>query len=803
MGSARLGSARLGSARLGSARLGSARLGSAILLAFFISHCTGDESSPAPDTGAGISSDATTRGFALSEGSGDSELFYCDPPGTDARFHWQLEGSGANPEPDCDGSGAPCPPVTNHGSTYDASGRLAAARTFDGSSWIDLGDAGAANGSPGTISLWFNRADAVGGQFLAGRIEAVEPYRGWMIGFDADNRLAFTLQHDNDTGAGADALIVRTPNAVIDTADWHHVMVSWSWGPGGAMLADDVVMTLDGTAIVLDVVSNTLANTIATAAPMTLGARRFDASGAAVTGTPSGYEPDYFNGQIDDVRFFDHALRAPEAANLQGVRLDADPRQCGTCDNTCVSGFACVDGACTAPSCPTGLQLWLDFEEGDGRQVYGRIADDMSLPSRVLSAAIDERHWPSFDPLDTPFVDSPLGGESAFRFNGTAGLTLQNAAGDIYALNDHSFSQGLTLSMWVRPETGAADTMLISSIEPDGDELGWYLGLDSSRQLVFISRDSATTYVQVRSTGTLSVDQWTHVVFTFSEFGPASGAFYLGGVSSLLIEDHNTALSEPPVYVPVVLGGRTGDTDVFVGAIDRVLVMSSGLAATQVAPLANAASSIDACAPSHELGCSEGSGSCDGWSITGCETNLAGEGSGIVGWVECNSCGVFGPSCDQGHVVDPFAQENCDTPADDDGDGDINCDDSDCVGFAFCAGNVEWCFDGIDNDGSGGIDCADSACADDYYCSTRETDCGDGIDNDGDFLIDQGIDTDFDGIWETDPDPDCYERFATGLSYEICDDRISNNGTAISTATIQIVNSRSAASLGKGIVSTA
>ena len=41
-----------------------------------------------------------------------------------------------------------------------------------------------------------------------------------------------------------------------------------------------------------------------------------------------------------------------------------------------------------------------------------------------------------------------------------------------------------------------------------------------------------------------------------------------------------------------------------------------------------------------------------------------------------------------------------------DGDGDVDCADSDCVGDLAC---LEICNDGIDNDVDGAIDCADAA----------------------------------------------------------------------------------------------
>lgn len=69
--------------------------------------------------------------------------------------------------------------------------------------------------------------------------------------------------------------------------------------------------------------------------------------------------------------------------------------------------------------------------------------------------------------------------------------------------------------------------------------------------------------------------------------------------------------------------------------------------------------------------------------------------------------------------------EICDNSLDDDGDGDIDCADSDCA----CTESI--CDDGIDNDLDGPIDCADSDCVANPVC-LPETVCDDGADNDSD-----------------------------------------------------------------------
>jgi YVTN family beta-propeller protein len=59
--------------------------------------------------------------------------------------------------------------------------------------------------------------------------------------------------------------------------------------------------------------------------------------------------------------------------------------------------------------------------------------------------------------------------------------------------------------------------------------------------------------------------------------------------------------------------------------------------------------------------------------------------------------------------------EICDDGVDNDGDGDVDCADSDCAGDPACP-EPEICDDGVDNDGDGDVDCDDSDCDGDPAC---------------------------------------------------------------------------------------
>ncbi len=77
--------------------------------------------------------------------------------------------------------------------------------------------------------------------------------------------------------------------------------------------------------------------------------------------------------------------------------------------------------------------------------------------------------------------------------------------------------------------------------------------------------------------------------------------------------------------------------------------------------------------------------------------------------------------------------EQCSNGVDDDGDGDIDCDDADCATASECI--LEQCSNGVDDDGDGDIDCDDADCATSPPCVPPE-ECANGVDDDADGRVD-------------------------------------------------------------------
>jgi hypothetical protein len=94
--------------------------------------------------------------------------------------------------------------------------------------------------------------------------------------------------------------------------------------------------------------------------------------------------------------------------------------------------------------------------------------------------------------------------------------------------------------------------------------------------------------------------------------------------------------------------------------------------------------------------------------------------------------------------LDAKPQENCNNRIDDDGDGYVDCADTDCTKAAGCNGcnngqdavpelGIGACTDGIDDDCDGAVDCADSDCS---ANKAYPTECCDGMDQNGNGVID-------------------------------------------------------------------
>ena len=112
-------------------------------------------------------------------------------------------------------------------------------------------------------------------------------------------------------------------------------------------------------------------------------------------------------------------------------------------------------------------------------------------------------------------------------------------------------------------------------------------------------------------------------------------------------------------------------------------------------------------------------------------------------------------------VADVYV-ENCGNEVDDDGDGNVDCEDSDCAQDALCS-VLEICDNKVDDDGDGKADCADSDCVDDVSCVVLEI-CDNKVDDDGDGKVDCD-------------DPDCADDVVCAV--ENCTNKVDDNANGL------------------------
>ncbi len=156
---------------------------------------------------------------------------------------------------------------------------------------IDAGDAiKLERDKPFSYGAWVRR-HGVGGSVLSRMNAADKTFRGFDIYLDGD-RPAVHLIHDWDQNA------LKVQSTVPLVADkWSHVMVTYD----GSSKAAGVRIFIDGRATAVAIKNDHLTDTILTGSPLLIGRR-------------DGADP--MGGYVSDVRFYDHALTAAEAASV-------------------------------------------------------------------------------------------------------------------------------------------------------------------------------------------------------------------------------------------------------------------------------------------------------------------------------------------------------------------------------------------------------------------------------------------------------------------------------------------------------
>ncbi len=165
----------------------------------------------------------------------------------------------------------------------------------------------------------------------------------------------------------------------------------------------------------------------------------------------------------------------------------------------------------------------------------------------------------------------------------------------------------------------------------------------------------------------------------------------------------------------------------------------------------------------------------------------------LDGFIDCDDTDCYG-------IAECIPEYLCDDEEDNDDDGEEDCEDPDCFYTEVCfkvsfENTYDLCSDEEDNDDNGRVDCNDPSCSRFDFCIENTDDfCNDTIDNDGDDLIDcddpgcngkgdcseNSDETCRDGIDnDADDDIDCQDKscafVGACLPELVCDDKEDND----------------------------
>jgi hypothetical protein len=170
-------------------------------------------------------------------------------------------------------------------------GKVGGALEFDGNTHVEIANAPNFEGdSPFSISVWAHPS-AAGSVALLSKMDDAAAYRGYDLLLENGKVVMHLVHHWADNAIKVSGKSELSPNA------WHHVLVTYN----GSRKAAGLELFVDGKPEALEVLNDSLKDTIRTDKPMHLGKRR--------SSLP-------FKGKLDDIRLYGVKLSAENAAQL-------------------------------------------------------------------------------------------------------------------------------------------------------------------------------------------------------------------------------------------------------------------------------------------------------------------------------------------------------------------------------------------------------------------------------------------------------------------------------------------------------
>lgn len=416
--------------------------------------------------------------------------------------------------------------------TYEF-GRYGTAAVFNGSSSIIkdvLGSGFTYASKTMTFSAWIFVEDASNDNMIIGD-GLTTSTGGWGISTGYGNAPNRSLAFSVASAAMGGVQQTYSSISVLDKT-WTHIVVSVDF----SSVTDSVKMYINGTedtsltdGISGTFVDNTTYNT-------------------AIGGTWTGSAGRLFEGKIDQVRIYNSALDATAVANLYNEKQ------------------AYITKDASNPFVDGNEEAFYKMETASGTNV----ADSTSTNSGTAYSVTFTSGSGLFGTYAADFTGSP----SRIELNST------NVA-DVVTFDGAGSTDECTLSFWVQPQGTSTTTYYCVFSVGYGLEL-YYL---NGRFTSFSNNTASGTGRNIngfQTTGTYSINEWHHLVFTFT---PTAQNWYVNGV----IDGSNTTTSYTPYAEPDATIGTFRNTSpaynnlaTFDGLIDHVRIFDRVLDGDEV-----------------------------------------------------------------------------------------------------------------------------------------------------------------------------------------------------------------------------
>lgn len=428
----------------------------------------------------------------------------------------------------------------NGSPSYVLNGKYGKAVTFNGSTdYIDLGNQSALYTKGAfTISAWIKPTGGAGTQrAIFCDYEATGTTSNFCMKLDTNNKIEFFW--DNSTSTP-----IATSTTVTSLNNWYHVVGVWDGTNSSTGLKLYVNGVLDGTA-------DTTTSTHLT-----------DVGGNATIGRVGSPSAQYFNGVIDEVKYYAYGLTADQVKldmNRQSSQVLGSSSDNSSYERNATNQIYCIPGDSTSCAAPVGE--W-DFEEGSGTT-----ANDVSGNNNTGTIT------------SATYVPGKLG--KGLKFNGsTSAVSIANESNF-----DFERTNSFSIEAWFKLTATGSVSAIFSKIANSAPYTGYEIFHYTDNKIYFLLNNTfPTNTLEVHSADTISDTNWHHIAVAYTGTSTPSGVnMYIDGKLQTLTTDQNSLSATTLNNLNAYIGSRAGSAFPANGTLDHVMVFNYARTAAQVA----------------------------------------------------------------------------------------------------------------------------------------------------------------------------------------------------------------------------